>query len=216
VKREVASGTALLAVLAATATAATEQVTLSARPSTLGPSGRVFVSGAVDSRRAGDVVTIQAKDCQAVPNVFRDVAEARTEQSGAWSTEYAPGIGTTLRAVWRDQESAPVAIRQRANVSLRQLASGRLWAGVVAKTQFWRKHVLIQRFNRRLGTWSTVRSVVLTETVAGAPGAASFVWSYAEFRLRVPKGTLLRAFFPLSQARPCYLGAASTLVRTRT
>jgi hypothetical protein len=216
VKREVASGTALLAVLAATATAATEQVTLSARPTTLGPSARVFLSGAVDGRRAGELVTIQARDCQAVPNAFRDVAETRTEEGGAWSIAYAPGVGTALRAVWKNHESGPVAIRQRANVTLRQSASGRLWAGVLAKTQFWRKRVLIQRFNRRIGTWSTVRTVLLTETGAGAPGTASFVWSYADFRLRVPTGTLLRAVFPLSEARPCYLGGASTLVRTRT
>jgi hypothetical protein len=34
------------------------------------------------------------------------------------------------------------------------------------------------------------------------------------FRPRVPKGTLIRAVLPLSQARPCYLAGYGPLMRT--
>lgn len=68
---------------------------------------------------------------------------------------------------------------------------------------FWRKRVLFQRFDRRLGTWATVRRVVLTEYTG-----------YTAFTASVPKGCLVRVVLPLSQARPCYLAGYSPLLRT--
>jgi uncharacterized protein len=65
------------------------------------------------------------------------------------------------------------------------------------------KAALFQRFDRRLGTWTTLRRVVLTEYNG-----------YTEFRASVPRGALIRAVFPLSQARPCYLAGYSPLFRT--
>ena len=43
---------------------------------------------------------------------------------------------------------------------------------------------------------------------------STFVWSSAEFSTVVPRGTLVRAVFPCSQASPCYLAGFSNQLRT--
>lgn len=208
-----AAGAAVV-VLASAAVAAPEPVTMLARPLVLGGDQRVALVGAVGSDKAEELVTIQARDCGAGTQSFRNVATARTRAGGSWSTEYFPAITTTLRAVWNDRASAPITVRQRASVRLRRLpfSPRRFEVAVVGKAQFWRKLVLLQRFDRRLATWAIVKAIVLTETAAA--GGTSFIWSSAEFNASFPKGTLVRAFLPLSQARPCYLAGVSKLVRT--
>lgn len=201
----------MVAAAATPTAAAPDAVTIFARPS-IARDVPVTLFGSVDSGKAGEVVDIQAKDCG--QQAFRGVAGATTGEGGGWSMEYVPLITTTLRAVWAGRESAPITIRQRARVAFSRPPG---WPGaakafrvsVVAKAQFWRKRVLIQRFDRRLGTWTTVRPVVLTETAA----AGQFVRSWTEFTASFPKGTLLRAVFPLAQARPCYLAGYSSLLR---
>ena len=67
------------------------------------------------------------------------------------------------------------------------------------KVPFWRRFVLLQRLERGRGVWITIRRLVLTEH----PGETS------PFRPGVPRGTRIRAVFPLSQAKPCYLAGVS-------
>jgi hypothetical protein len=74
---------------------------------------------------------------------------------------------------------------------------------VGGKVSFWRKFVLLQRFDRPRGVWITLRRVVITEDHG----------STLEFRPRVPRGTLIRAVLPLSQARPCYIAGVSPTLR---
>lgn len=125
--------------------------------------------------------------------------------------EYVPGITTTLRAVWNGSAGSQVVIRQRANVRLTEAPSGRGYqVGVSARIRFWNKRVSIQRFDRRTGTWLTFRSVVLTEQRA----IGSSRLFYARIRLSLPRGTLIRAFLPRAQARPCYLPGSSRVLRT--
>ena len=191
---------------------ASERVTIAARPSILAANQRVTIFGSVENGQAGELVTVEAKDCGATPAFFRDVASATTNEGGGWSTEYLPRISTTLRAVWKGTASAQITVRQRPSVGLRRLPSGRFRVAVGGKAQFWRKRVLIQRFERRLGTWEIVRSVVLTES-GGHPGSGEAV-SWAEFRARIPSGSLIRAVLPRPAARPCYLAGYSKLLRT--
>lgn len=199
------AGAAVAGAIASAAAAAPEQVTIFSREGTL--------YGSVSADRADEIVTIQARDCGAPTHAFRDVAEARTREGGSWSLEFSTGITSTLRAAWREQVSSPIIVRQPARVQLAPLASGRRFRVTVGgKTQFWRKRVLIQRFDRRLGTWKLMRAVVLTET-GGFPGYGGAV-TWADFRFSLPRGTLVRAVFPRSQARPCYLAGVSKLVRT--
>jgi hypothetical protein len=191
---------------------AAERVTIFARPTVASGTSPVTLFGSVDNGAAGEVVDIQAKDCG--QQFFRGVLGATTHDGGGWSTPYYPGITTTLRAVWNGNASGQITVRQRPRVELRPPLGGlgQFEVSVVAKAQFWRKRVLIQRFNRRLGTWTTVKSVVLTDT--DAAGGSQFVWSSAEFTSSLPRRTLIRAVFPLSQARPCYLAGYSNLLRT--
>lgn len=190
-----------------------EQVTIFARPTIVearDPWTTLF--GTVDNAKADETVTIQAKDCRS--EFFRVVDGATTKQGGGWSTRYSPGISTMLRAVWNERASNEVLVRQRAGVYLRRLGRtrfkvaassnprGGMAGGVV--TTFWRKRVLFQRFDRRLGAWKTVKQVTLTQkSVSGTV-----------FRVSLPKGTLVRAVLSLSQARPCYLGGTSLTLRT--
>ncbi|MBA2461740.1 MAG: hypothetical protein H0V45_08265 [Actinobacteria bacterium] len=190
---------------------ASERVTILARPTIVPPRQGVSLFGSIDSDKADEIVTIEARDCG--QRSFRGVMAVRTREGGGWQTEvpYFVGITTTLRAVWNDNASAPVTVRQRASVSLQSHGSGVFEVGVGAKAPFWRKRVQIQRFERRLGNWATVKSVTLTET-ASSPGSP-FVWSSAKFRAFFPRGSLIRASFSASQARPCYLAASSPQVR---
>ena len=53
----------------------------------------------------------------------------------------------------------------------------------------------------------------LTDSLGGGtPNSGS--WSEGTFTLSIPKGTLIRAVLPLSQAKPCYLAGFSRTVRT--
>ena len=182
------------------------RVTLIARP-TVGPIGPIELSGAVDSARADEIVDIHAKDCG--QGFFRGVTSARTSAGGAWSTQWYPGISTSFRARWNDVWSSPVTVRFRASVGLRKLKRGGFEVGASGKSSFWRKRVLIQQ--RRGGAWRTVKSIVLTE---GWTSGAGYAGSAATFKPPVPKGSLIRAVLPLSQARPCYLAGVSDTVRS--
>jgi hypothetical protein len=205
----VAAGAVIVVALASTAAAAPVPVTIDAQSSvvSLAPSPYVKLFGSVASRKAGEVVTIQAKECGLPGAFFRGVASARTAEGGGWSTDAWIRTTTIFRATWADATSSEVRVRVRASVSLSRLAARKFRASVGGIGNFWRKSVVIQRFNRQLGTWVRLRSVVLSEPGYSGAGLATFT-------LSVSKGTLIRAFFPLAQARPCYLPGVSKLVRT--
>jgi hypothetical protein len=179
-------------------------VTLSARPTVSGLGEAIWVSGVVGNGRAGELVDIEAKDCG--QDFFRGIAGTTTTDGGAFRHNIFPAINTSLRAVWKGSASAPVAVQKRAVVQLRQRSAKRfavsVW-GANSSTPFWRKYVLFQRFDRRVGAWKTVKRVVLTTSSS----------SGTEFTASVPKGTLVRAMIPLSQARPCWATGFSRTFR---
>jgi hypothetical protein len=181
-----------------------DRVTLRARPLVVSSSVRVTLFGSLEPGRAGEDIKIQAKDCGL--DSFRVVAGAITEEGGEWSTFYFGAIiNTTLRAVWRDATSEEVTIRKRASVTLRK-RSGRFevaaWGRLV-----WRKRVSIQYFDRRLGAWRAVKSVLLTESEPRGRALATFT-------VQLPKGTRIRAVFPRSQAGPCFITGTSNTLTT--
>lgn len=193
--------------------AAPEPVTLLAQPTVLGRDQALRLFGSVGSDSAEEIVTIEARDCG--QSAFRSVAAVRTRAGGGWSTQVVhPGISAAFRAAWNGHASAPVTVRARAFVILRRRggSSRTFTVGVGAKLQFWHRYVVVERFERRLGTWKPVRKVVLTET-ASAPGQSS-VLSYEDVTISVPSGTLIRASLPRSQAGACYLPGYSQQLRT--
>ena len=186
---------------------ASERVTIFARPSVVEAGGYFTLFGSVDNGRANEVVDIERRECGSSSSFFLGVEATRTEEGGSWSTRRsAPRITTSFRAVWNGTASAEVTIRRRAVVGLRRLGPGRFQVSV-GGSQFWRKHVLIQRFDRRLGTWKKVRTVVLGRQ-GTTPGA------YGTFTARLPRGTQLRAAMSRAQAGPCYLNGVSATLRT--
>jgi hypothetical protein len=189
-------------------------ITLVVQPTIYSETGqRMTIFGSVSSGRANQKVTIQFKACGLLPVQFRDAFETTTQAGGGYSlAELRPfnlGVSGVFRAVSGDDVSAEVRVQQRASVGLRPLTGGRFSASAYGKNaSFWHRHVLIQRFARATGVWVTMRRLVLTETVN-----ANWVRT-PSFRPVVPKGTMIRAVFPLSQARPCYLAGYSEIRRT--
>jgi hypothetical protein len=187
---------------------ASERVTIFARPAVLPWSTPLTLFGSVDNGRAGEVVDIQARQCGSSSQFFYGVAGVQTEDGGAWSTRYFPRGTTTFRAVWNGEASTQVTVRRRVNVGLRRLSARKLRVSAGIGRDFWKKRVLIQRFDRRLGTWKSVKSVVLATQDTATPVV------YGDFVPDVPKGTRLRAVMPSSQAGPCYLSGASKPLQT--
>lgn len=186
-------------------------------------SQRMTIFGSVSSGKANEKVTIQFKACGAVPVQFRDAFETTTRAGGGFSlAELRPfnlGVSGVYRAVSGDDVSAEIRVQQRAAVGLRPLTGGRFQVSVTAVRQFWRRQVLLQRFERARGIWITVRTLVLTEQLGGGPAPpfqrVSTVTVRTEpFRPAVRKGTTIRAVFPLAQARPCYLAGFSQIRTT--
>ena len=196
------------------ARAATPRVTILALPTVHERAQVVELLGSAEGAKASDLVTIEAKDCG--DTAFRHVYEAHTDARGGWTLQIAPTITTTLRAVWKNARSVAVTVQDRPWVQLslrpRTARGFGFEVAVRSELQFWKRHVVIQRLDRRVGQWRDMRKVVLSET--GAASGSPFVWSSAEFTTDVPPGTLVRAVFPLSQARPCYLAGFSNQLRT--
>jgi hypothetical protein len=192
----------------------TERVTLLARPTIHNRNQLVTLYGSIESRRENQDVYIEGKQCG--KTTWEDVGGAHTHAGGGYTTQYAPFITTTVRAVWDGARSAPVTIQERAWVQLSRLPKTAAGYGFEVEVrslhQFWKRHVVVQRFERRLGRWRDVKKVVLSKTGA-APGS-QVVWTSAAFRVKVPARTGIRVVFPLSQARPCYLAGYSNQLQT--
>ena len=189
--------------------AATQRVTLEVDTTLPRWGQRTTVSGTVPSSRAGEIVTIEVKECGPHAPYFREYTSARTSEGGRWRTETFFRTTSAIRARWGDATSEPMTVRSRPGVLL-QRDGGRFGVSVVALSSFWRRHVVVERFAPKTGRWVFVKRVVLTES----GGGGTMSWTSAKFRAKLPRRTLIRAVLPLSQARPCYMAGYSNLFRT--
>jgi hypothetical protein len=181
-------------------------VTLSVLP-TIAPAYRtVTLSGTIGNPKAGELVTVQGKEC-GVAGSFRALAAAQTTAGGGWSVDYMPRAMTVFRASWGGAVSTEVTVRVRAFVAIYPRTGNRFRVAVSTVGRLDRKRVAIERFDRGASKWRSVQTVVVS---SGAYG------EYADkvVRIAVPKGTTVRAVLPLSQAKPCYLAGYSKLIRT--
>lgn len=187
---------------------AQSRITIFARPTVIGWAESALLYGAAPGASHDDVVTIQVRQCGSTS--FRTFVEVHPSAGGGWSTPAGSAITATYRALWNGRTSSAVTIRQRANVALARRRSGNGFVvAVTGKRSFWRKNVLIQR--RQGGSWRNIRRVVLTDSVRSTGTVSA---SQATFGLAVPKGTVLRAFLPAAQAKPCYVASVSRTMRT--
>ena len=189
---------------------ASEQVTLAARPSVVRWGTPVKLFGAVANGKTGELVTLEFKECGPHAPFFRPVTSLHTGDGGGWSTEALMRTKTAIRAAWGDAKSAAVTVQARPYVQLSQRSRREFDVFVRALRNFLGKRVVVQRFDRRVGGWVNLRSVVLNDDA----GAGGYVATSADFRMSVPRRTLIRAVFARSQARPCYLAGYSNLLRT--
>jgi hypothetical protein len=189
-------------------------ITISVRPTVYGRQGPLIVSGSVTSGKQDERVVVQFKQCGLSPVQFRDHAEITTHEGGGWDIETGILANGIFRALSGGDVSAEVPVQKRADVRLMPAPPKRFEVAVVERAQFWRKRVLIQRFDRKAGKWVLVKQLRLENTGA-APGSV-YVWSMTdEFAVKVPKGTTIRAVLPLDQARPCHIGGYSNLLVTK-
>ncbi len=212
----------LVALVAGAAGASSSLVTIGLRPSIVRFSEKPEIFGAVTSAKAGEVVTVEFKQCGLYPEQYRAFMTTETTEGGAWSLQELLFVGTrtdtsgSFRARWGDEVSREVAFKVRAFVDLTRLPRGRgFYVRVYGNQSFWHRRVRVERFNRRLARWTLVRSMLLTKTEGSRYyGGSGLTASTESFHPDVPKGTTLRAVLPLAAAKPCYLGGYSKLIRT--
>ena len=186
-------------------------MTITAYPPDLLRDQRLELYGSIPSERPQQVVRLEARDCG--QSLYRQVAVVETTAGGRWSWPFFyPGITASIRARWQDRTSAPVRVRDRVYVQLRQVGARAFSASVRAKMSLEGKRVLLQRFDPARG-WTAIRSAILTRSGA-APGSG-YVYSSARFVAKPPPGSLVRAFLTGTQARPCYLAGRSNMLRMR-
>jgi hypothetical protein len=197
-------------VVAIGAGAATERVTLTIRPVIVPWFGQATLFGSVSNGRDDEEVVFEMRECG--EGAYRVFYGARTSRGGAFSVDYNFGVGGLVRARWKDNVSEPVDLKRRASLYLRRRAGGRFEVVVWAKRFFDGKRAHIERWDRRGARWIVIRRVALKRIEQDAGG--TFVGSGNTVRLRVGSGVQLRAVFPLEQARPCYVGGVSTIIRS--
>jgi plastocyanin len=119
---------------------------------------QVMLTGTVNSRRAGEAVTlVQLPTGQTTKQV---VATVQTTTGGAFSFPVAPQIGTTYQAQWRGAESS-VTVQVMPAIKLPAPSrSGYFHFYVTAGQSFAGHYVYLQRFSR-LGQWISLSRLTL-------------------------------------------------------
>ena len=122
-------------------------ITITVRPTIYGRDPLV-VSGSVTSGKKDEKVTLQFKQCGLLPAQFRDFTEVTTHEGGGWSLETGVLANGAFRALSGGDVSNEVQVQKRVDVRLEPEPPRRFAVNVVERFQFWRKQVLIQRFDR--------------------------------------------------------------------
>ena len=190
-------------VCSAAAASVPPRVTLFADPGIVRRYENVSLFGRVEGGTAGSRVLIQVKQCG--QRAFWTATSADPHTDGTWSTGAFVVTNSFYRARWGNATSDVVLVRKRATLTLAQAAPRRFELNVNG-VRLAGKRVLIQRFNPRgTGTWVRLRSLALPR--------GGGTWIDVSFALSLPRGSLVRAVLPLSQARPCYVGGYSNMLR---
>jgi hypothetical protein len=187
----------------------TDKISMSVRP-TLLRYGETATATGVIPNADGREVMVEARPCD--QKAWREIAETTTQPGGGWSVDFQPGISGLVRAVSAGALTSTVRVQQRPWMHIEQRPARSFFVGAIAERPLWHRKVAVERFDRASHAWRPLKTVLLAHTRAD-PGDVR-IWSYSDhFPLTVRRGTTLRARLPLDQARPCYVGATSSLVR---
>ena len=199
---------ALAAAVPAVSLAITaERVTIFVRPTTVAWTDAALLYGTAVGAGPQDVVEVEVKECGSA--TYRTVMEAHVLPGGGWSAPVAPGVTSSVRAVWKRSASPAVTVRQQAWLTLERRRSGSgFLVSATSKRSLWRRFVEIQR--RSGGAWTTIKRVRLTESVTSTGTVSA---SRTAFGLRAPSGARLRAVLSQAEAKPCYVRSVSRVVR---
>ena len=160
------------------------------------------LKGQVSKRNSnGEQVLVQARPYGETD--FQTVARTTTSSS-AWQVLVRPRRNTEYRAVWENVPSDATNVFVTPLVTLSIASGHRFSIRVAADVSLGRHSVLIQRLNRRHHVWRAIRSVRLTRVKASN---SSYVASTV-MKLRVARGTIVRAFMTRGQAGPAMTGPA--------
>lgn len=208
--RTVIAITALVGVLAAAAGAATQDtLSIAANPSLVVYGKTTIVSGTLAPAKANQNVTVQAQEC-GKPN-FVKAATVKTTSTGAFTTTQTPTVATTYQARQKSTVSATVAVKVKPVVQLLKIARGSYTAKVTAGQALTGKAVLFQRYSKLKKRWVQIKRVVLTTATAGTPKPTTV--TSANFKAKVARRSRVRLLLSTPQAAPCYVSAASNVVR---
>lgn len=168
---------------------------------TYGTSTRL--SGRVSNGNAGEEVTIRATPFDQPERLIT----VTTEAGGFWSLRVFPLIRTSYEATWgpaASEVTETVLVRPR--LILKRGHHGFFSVTLFDLNQLPNNHVWISRWSPSLGRYVHVARIFLN------PTNREVIWR-ATFRLRVRRGTRLKAFITGYQAGSGYLAGWSDPVR---
>jgi hypothetical protein len=179
----------------------TAGVTLTASATAVVYGRSVMLSGVVPTRRAGELVTIFAREVGGVSP--HSLASVVTDATGTWRLLARPTILTYYLAGWNGGFTPETVVGVRPSVSFRALAGRRFKVRVAGSHSFAGRSVKLQRQTAG-GRWVTVKRVRLGRN------------SGAIFRARLPRGrSVLRIAMSVNQAGFGYLAGFSRTITVR-
>ena len=180
------------------------QVAISATPNVVKMYAPVQVTGRIVAKKAGEQVTLEENVCG---RGWMQTAGEQTNASGEFAITLfgVNGMRGTgqLRARWGSNISNVVRIAVRPSVMLRQKSRRLFKAEVVSFRSFFGRTVHLERYDKS-GQWRVAARGRLRDLGGG--------WTEVVIGANLPKGTIVRAVVPASQARPCHLAGFSNML----
>jgi plastocyanin len=162
----------------------------------------ITLKGQVSKRNSNrEEVLVQARPFGETD--FQTVARTTTSQS-VWQVLVRPRRNTEYRAVWQNVPSDATNVFVTPLLTLRIASGHRLSVRAAADVSLRGHRVLMQRLNRRNHVWRTIRSARLTRLQSSSTAYTA----RALVRLRVARGTIVRAYMTRRQAGPAMFGPA--------
>ncbi|MGN6429229.1 MAG: hypothetical protein ACTHNB_00655 [Gaiellaceae bacterium] len=188
-------------LVAAGATAARPDVTISlSRPSVVF-GGSVTLSGKVSDNKSGESVQVMTENYPAT--TFSALASPLTTTSGGhWNDVVQPNIQTSYKASWKGSTSQTVTVKVRPLITLTLVnaANGTFSTKVTAARPFTGKSVNVQRL-------TTSGALMVKKVKLDSNSSATF-----HVRLHAGRNRL-RVVMPTSQAAPGYINGASKVLK---
>lgn len=182
-------------------------VSLSVAPKLVTYGGKVTLTGTLANGKAGEQVTIEAKQCDAA--VFSKLVTVTTTTGGAFTSTAQPLKSTAYQVRSKNATSAQTTVRVRPRITLGKIAPHRFTVRVRAAQSFAGKYVVAQRYNVALRRWVSLRAAVLRP---GTGGIAPTVVTSVTFTSTVKARTKIRVVMSQTAVGSCYAPGTSNAI----